>query len=84
MKKYPSLVILGNRIRKLREEAGFSQEDFATHAQLGRSFYGRIERGEQNVSVFTIIKIAIALNVEISKLFPSLSEFKKLSDYLNE
>lgn len=74
------LLIIGKNIRRLREETGFSQEGFAIHIDMGRSFYGRIERGEQNISILNLIKIAVALNVELTQLLPSLRELKRLGD----
>lgn len=61
-------------MRKLR---GFSQEDFAAEAQLGRTYYGRVERGEQNISIQNLIQIALTLKVEVSELIPSLHSLKK-------
>jgi transcriptional regulator with XRE-family HTH domain len=54
----------------------FSQEDFAAAAQLGRSYAGRVERGEQNISMQSLIQIALTLKVEVGELFPSLRELK--------
>jgi DNA-binding XRE family transcriptional regulator len=45
-------------VRKTRSERGYSQEGFAAHAGLDRSYYGAIGRGELNPSVETIVKIA--------------------------
>jgi len=77
MDKQAALIILGQNIRRLRKAAGFSQENFALHIQMGRAFYGRIERGEQNISVLNLLKIAQALNVEASELMPTLRELKR-------
>ena len=77
MDKHPHLVALGGNIRKLREDAGYSQEDFATEAGLDRAYYGGIERGERNVAALNLIQIAAALKVEIGDLFPSLRSLKK-------
>lgn len=75
-KKHPNLVKIGKRIRALRQERGYSQEDFATTAQLGRSYAGRVERGEQNISMQNLIQIALTLGVEVGELFPPLKELK--------
>ena len=69
MKNNPLLLKLGKSIRILRKEKGFSQENFATQADLARGFYGCIERGEKNVSILTLQKISKALNVSMSDLF---------------
>lgn len=70
----PQLVALGARIRQIRSAHGFSQEDFAAHAGLDRAYYGGVERGERNVSVLNLIKIAQALQVEVGELFPPLRD----------
>ncbi|HAU0839225.1 TPA: helix-turn-helix domain-containing protein [Legionella pneumophila] len=72
--RHPNLVKIGDNIRELRKYKGYSQEDFAAQAQLGRTYMGRIERGEQNMSIQTLIKIAFILQVEIGELIPHLRE----------
>lgn len=74
-----NLIKIGKRIRKMREAEGFSQEDFAAHTDLGRAYYGRVERGEQNISILNLLRIAFVLKVEVGELIPSLKELKKLS-----
>jgi len=59
----------GKAVRVTRERAGYSQDKFALHADMDRSCFGAIERGEINVSLSTIIKIATALNTKPSALF---------------
>lgn len=68
---------IGKRIHAIRKAKGFSQEGFAAEAQMGRTYMGRIERGEQNISIQNLIQIAITLHVEIEKLIPPLKELKK-------
>jgi len=63
----------GLRVRKLREAAGWSQENFAEHCKLHRTYVGSVERGERNVALLNIRKIAIALGVSMSKLLEDLS-----------
>ncbi len=60
---------LGNRIRKLREQAGISQERLGLLSGLHRTYMGAIERGERNPSVLSLQKIADALNVTVKDLF---------------
>jgi transcriptional regulator with XRE-family HTH domain len=69
--------LLGQQIRRLREEAKLSQEAFAGLAGIDRAYYGGIERGERNVAAINIIKIADALDVEIGRLFPPLSALRQ-------
>ena len=59
----------GANVRSLRKEQGFSQESFSFECDLHRTYIGAIERGEQNVSIENIAKIANALGVDIIKLF---------------
>ncbi len=76
IKKHPNLVKLGKRIRELRKEQGFSQENFAATAELARTYMGRVERGEQNISIQNLIQIALTLKVEVADLVPRLKELK--------
>lgn len=59
---------LGAAIREARVEAGYTQEGFAAHVDLDRSYYGAIERGEHNVTVDTLAIIAAGLNTAAWKL----------------
>jgi len=60
---------LGKRIRLLREAAGYSQESFASHADIDRAAYGKLERGEVNLTLLSLARIAVALEVDLSTLF---------------
>jgi transcriptional regulator with XRE-family HTH domain len=75
-RKHPNLIKIGKRIRELRKSKKYSQEELAAEAQLGRAYYGRIERCEQNLSIQTLIRIALTLQVELYKLLPNLRELK--------
>jgi transcriptional regulator with XRE-family HTH domain len=74
--KHPQLIKLGEQIRNLRKNKGFSQEEFADKVGLDRSYMGGIERGERNIATINLIRIAKALGVEVGDLFPPI---KKLS-----
>ncbi|MGB1561760.1 MAG: helix-turn-helix domain-containing protein [Sinimarinibacterium flocculans] len=74
MQKHPALVALGKRIRELRQERGYSQEDFANEIGLDRSYYGGIERGERNVAALNLILIAKKLKAEVGDLFPDIGQ----------
>jgi transcriptional regulator with XRE-family HTH domain len=65
----PHLLSLGASIRSLRIRQGFSQEQLAHEANIDRSYLGGIERGEHNVAVLNLCKIALALNTQVSALF---------------
>jgi transcriptional regulator with XRE-family HTH domain len=58
----------GKRVRELRQERGWSQEEFALAVNLARSYMGDIERGQRNISLINIARIAGALGVPISLL----------------
>lgn len=76
MIKIPTAV--GKNIREHRERLNFSQEGFADYIKLDRSNYGAIERGERNISVHTLSRIAVGLEVEVGELFPSFKELSHL------
>lgn len=63
-------VILGARVRELREELGLSQEAFAHRAELDRTYVSGIERGRRNPTLDVIYQLAEALDVEVRELFP--------------
>ena len=70
MEKDQLFIAVGTHIRALRQAKGFSQEEFAAVAGLDRAYYGGIERGERNVSVRNLVRIAVTLGVEVGELFP--------------
>ena len=55
---------VGLRIRIAREERGLSQEELGTLAGLHRAYIGQIERGEKNIGLKNLERIAKALDVE--------------------
>ncbi len=59
----------GKKVKFLRIERGWSQEKLALFADLDRTYIPSIEKGERNVSITVIEKIAKAFNVNISELF---------------
>lgn len=60
---------VGHRIKLLRKERGYSQEELAAKAGIHRTYMGKIERGESNTPLYTLYKIADGLSVHIHKLF---------------
>lgn len=60
---------LGRRVRALRTKKKWSQEDLAHESGLARSFTGAIERGEKDLRLSTLVKLANTLGVPISQLF---------------
>ena len=71
-RKLDILVRFGRHVRELRKAKGFSQEAFAAHCSLDRTYIGGIERGERNVALRNIEVIARALDVTISELMQGL------------
>ena len=63
---------VGQRVRKLRLQAGYSQEAFADHCGVHRTFMGTIERGETNLSLQNLARIAAGLGITLSKLFSGI------------
>jgi transcriptional regulator with XRE-family HTH domain len=61
--------LLGKRIRALRNDRKWTQEVLGKHSELSYKFIGEIERGQQNPSFDTFIKIAAALKVDLAELF---------------
>lgn len=58
-----ALIRFGDKVRKERMAQGFSQEGLAGRAGVHRTYVGMIERGEKNITLLNIIKIAEALRV---------------------
>jgi len=59
----------GARLRAIRLKRGLSQEELGFKAKIHRTYIGAIERGEQNVSIENIARIAKALKVSLAELF---------------
>jgi transcriptional regulator with XRE-family HTH domain len=62
----------GKALRQRRHRLGVSQEEFADMCGLDRTYVGGIERGERNVALVNLEKIARALKTTLAKLFSSL------------
>jgi transcriptional regulator with XRE-family HTH domain len=62
------LLKIGNRIRELRIKANLSQEKLAFESELDRTYIGSVERGERNISVINLRKIARALKCKTADL----------------
>lgn len=70
MDKYDEIIeSFGMRVREMREEYGYSQEAFAQEAGIDRSYYGRIERGDANLTLKQIAAIAERFGITIPELF---------------
>lgn len=72
MEKSPLLLSFGKRVKELRESKGLSQEKFSFLVGVHRTYIGMIERGEKNITLTNINKIAKALNISISELLTDI------------
>jgi transcriptional regulator with XRE-family HTH domain len=64
--------LLGRRIRKLRGQKGWSQEEFADVCGVNRSYMGRIERGELNLTLDSLLKISKGLKRSVSAILKGI------------
>lgn len=69
MSATPTRVKFGKRLRELRKKVGLSQEELGFRAGIHRTYVGSIERGEQNVSIDNVHKLAKALRIPANNLF---------------
>lgn len=63
---------LGKRIAELRRKRGFSQEGFAHECGIHRSYMGAVERGEKNITIQQLTKIAKYLKISFTELFKGI------------
>lgn len=64
--------LVGETIRNYRKQAGFTQEQLAEKADLHHNFIGEVERGNMEISLTSILKIAKALKVKVCDLVAGL------------
>ena len=69
LEKSKILHSFGNKVREFRRLKGLSQEELSFRADLHRTYIGMIERGEKNITLINIEKLAMALEIPLSKLF---------------
>jgi len=67
----------GRRVLGLRKGLGLSQEELAERADLHRNYVGGIERGERNVGIVNVGKLADALDVSIAELFSPFTQGRR-------
>lgn len=67
-RQHPALASLGEAIRHVRKKQGISQEKLALLAEIDRSYVGRVERGDNNVAMLTLLKLATALGTTVAQL----------------
>lgn len=64
--------LIGERIRNLRKERRWNQEELAHRADISRTYMGSIERGETSITVDSLEKIARAFDMTVEELFKNL------------
>ena len=75
-------IIFGNRLRTLRLSQNISQEELAFRSGLHRTYVSSVERGERNISLANISKLAKALDVEPYELLRIKDKQPSLPDIL--
>lgn len=70
-------VQFGRRVREMREGLELSQEQLAERASLHRNYIGGIERGERNVSLLNIVRLATGLGVTLAELFAPFQSYPR-------
>lgn len=68
------LVRFGQRVREFRQQKGISQERLAELCGLHRTYVSSVERGERNISLLNIAKLATALDVPLGRMMPKDGE----------
>ena len=68
---------LGKRIRAQRQSVGLTQEALALVANVDRSYYGAVERGERNVTFTVLCRLCLALRCDVAKLTETLPPMRQ-------
>lgn len=66
--------VIGQRIKKLREEKGITQDAMAVQLDVTQSNYGRLEKDDRRLNVVKLLKIARILDVNIMYMFNGMAE----------
>jgi transcriptional regulator with XRE-family HTH domain len=62
----------GSAVRRLRLARGYSQEEFADHVGIHRTYIGDVELGKRNIGLINVTRIAKALDVRVADLMADL------------
>ena len=62
-------ILVGKRVKELRNKLGLSQEELADYAELDRTYITSVERGRRNISIVNVEKLATALKVTLKEFF---------------
>jgi transcriptional regulator with XRE-family HTH domain len=74
MEKKDYLKKYGDNVRYHRKLSGFSQEELAERCGLHRTYIGSVERGERNITLINMIRIADALTIQLTELLQGITE----------
>jgi transcriptional regulator with XRE-family HTH domain len=61
--------MVGRRVRALRTDLGISQEELAARAALHRNYVGSVERGERDIGIVALTRLATALGISLADFF---------------
>ncbi|MFD2046609.1 helix-turn-helix domain-containing protein [Ornithinibacillus salinisoli] len=64
--------LVGDRVRELRKKKGWSQEELSYEAGVHYTFVGKVERGESNLILESVVKMTKALNVSLEEFFSTI------------
>ena len=64
--------VIGRRVRALRTELGISQEELAARAGLHRNYVGSVERGERDIGIVALTRLATAFGISLADFFAPL------------
>jgi transcriptional regulator with XRE-family HTH domain len=70
--KTDARIVFGKQLAALRRRAGLSQEGLALESGLARSYLGGVERGQRNIALLNICRLAEALAIRPSELLETL------------
>jgi transcriptional regulator with XRE-family HTH domain len=73
----PIELLFGKAVRRRRSELGLSQEDFADKAGIHRTYVSSIELGKVQISIAVAHKLAVALEIPLSKLWKEVEQASK-------
>lgn len=68
---------VGKRVQELRKKVGLSQEALAERANLHRNYVGSVERGEREIGITSLARLAWALGVSLAEFFDAFKERPK-------
>jgi transcriptional regulator with XRE-family HTH domain len=71
---HPELITFGHTVRRLRRARKLSQEELGFAAGLDRSYVGGVERGERNLSLLNLVRLARGLGLSLAELLKDFED----------